>query len=208
MFRTLAVTISAVSLLRVVAFAAGTTAEQTAPAGSSAPRPAPPTPAMNAADAAAIEQFKRDIQAYVEIHTAAEKALPKLPTEATIQQIDANQRLLLQAIAKSRSAARRGDLFKPGMEAMLRRVMARVFEGIEGRQLRESIMEENPTNIRIAVNGRYPDTVPLATMPPDVLAALPTMPEELEYRFIGSSLAIMDVHAHMIVDFAPNVLPR
>jgi hypothetical protein len=94
------------------------------------------------------------------------------------------------------------------LEKTVEFVAGKVFEGVEGRQLRESIMEENPVNVTIAVNGRYPDTVPLASMPPDILAALPKMPEELEYRFVGRSLAIMDVHAHMIVDFVPDVLPR
>lgn len=191
--------------------ARGTSPALPAPAptrGTPVPRAAPETPQQVAADEAALAQFKKDIQAYVDIHTKVENALPKLPTEATIQQIDANQRALLKAVAAARPNARRGDIFKPPMEAAIRRVGAKVFEGVEGRQLRESIMEENPANVTITINGRYPDTVPLATMPPDILAALPKMPEELEYRFVGRALVIMDVHAHMIVDFVPDVLPR
>jgi hypothetical protein len=34
------------------------------------------------------------------------------------------------------------------------------------------------------------------------------MPEELEYRFVGSSLVILDSHAHIIVDFVPHALTR
>jgi hypothetical protein len=176
--------------------------------GPNAPRAAPVTPRQEAADSAAIDQFQKELQAYLEIHDKVEKALPKLPSEASIQQIDSHQRALLQGIAAARPNARRGQLFSPAMEAAVRRVIAKVFEGVEGRQLRESIMEENPTNVTISVNGRYPDTVPLATMPPDILAELPKMPEELQYRFVGRALAIMDVHAHLIVDFVPDALPR
>jgi hypothetical protein len=43
--------------------------------------------------------------------------------------------------------------------------------------------------------------VPISTVPPQVLAALPRLPEELEYRFIQNSLILFDSHAHIIADF-------
>jgi hypothetical protein len=48
----------------------------------------------------------------------------------------------------------------------------------------------------------------MATMPPAILAALPQMPEELEYRFVGAALVILDPHAHLIADFIPGALPQ
>jgi hypothetical protein len=69
-------------------------------------------------------------------------------------------------------------------------------------------MDENPGPIRLRVNGRYPDTVPLTTMPPKVLAALPKLPSSLEYRFIGERLILLDVPAHLVVDFIEDALPR
>jgi hypothetical protein len=44
-------------------------------------------------------------------------------------------------------------------------------------------------------------------MPPQVLKALPKLEEDLEYRFIGERLVLMDAHAHIIVDFTDDVLP-
>jgi hypothetical protein len=44
-------------------------------------------------------------------------------------------------------------------------------------------------------------------MPPQVLKALPKLEEELEYRFIGERLVLMDARAHIIVDFTDDVLP-
>jgi hypothetical protein len=183
-----------------------------APPSSSAPSTTPvnplATPETMQADDAALEEFKKDVDAYVEVHKRVEKAQPKLSNNASIQEIDRHQRGLLQAVAAARPNARRGDIWKPEMERSVRRMLAKVFAGVEGRQQRDSIMDENPPGIRVSVNGRYPDDVPLASMPPEVLAALPKMPEELEYRFIGEALAIMDVHAHLIVDYIPNALPR
>ena len=43
-------------------------------------------------------------------------------------------------------------------------------------------MDENTTTLKLAVNTRYPDDLPVSTMPPQVLAMLPKLPEELEYR--------------------------
>jgi len=60
----------------------------------------------------------------------------------------------------------------------------------------------------VSANGRYPDTVPLATMPPQVLAALPTLPDELEFRFIADRLILLDVPAHLVVDYIEDALPR
>ena len=45
--------------------------------------------------------------------------------------------------------------------------------------------------MKLAVNSRYPDEVPLSTMPPQVLAMLPKLPDDLEYRFIGTRLILL-----------------
>ena len=191
----------------------------TAPPAATAPPPnnapteiqrsaALPTTDVLAADDVAFEQFKKDVDAFIDIHRGVVKQQPKVSDNATIQEIDRHQRGFLQALAAKRPGARRGELFKPPMETAVRRMLVKVFEGVEGRQLRDSIMDENPSGITIAINGRYPDQVPMATMPPEVLAALPKLPEELEYRFIGEALAILDVPAHLIVDYIPNALPR
>jgi len=60
--------------------------------------------------------------------------------------------------------------------------------------------------VNLAVNGVYPTTAPLSTVPPSVLMALPTLPKELEYRFVGRNLILRDTVANLIVDFIPNVI--
>jgi hypothetical protein len=44
-------------------------------------------------------------------------------------------------------------------------------------------------------------------MPPEVLQALPTLPEELEYRFVSEHLILLDPHAHIVADFIVDALP-
>jgi hypothetical protein len=68
-------------------------------------------------------------------------------------------------------------------------------------------MDENPQAVVLAVYDRYPSTVPLSTMPTDVLAALPPLAESLEFRFVGDDLILLDTHADLIVDIIQDVLP-
>ena len=56
------------------------------------------------------------------------------------------------------------------------------------------------------VNGDYPAAASLSSMPPCLLAALPPLPEELEYRFLGGDLILVDLHARLMVDFIPRAL--
>ena len=121
--------------------------------------------------------------------------------------IEKHQRSLEALLKKARASAKRGDLFDPATEKMIRRALAQVFSGPEGARLKATIMDEIPTKVKLAVNTRYPDDVPVSTMPPQVLAMLPKLPEELEYRFIGARLILVDVHAHTIADYIENALP-
>jgi hypothetical protein len=41
-----------------------------------------------------------------------------------------------------------------------------------------------------------------------VLQTLPKLTEDLEYRFIGDSLILLDVRAHVIADFIEDIVPK
>lgn len=159
-------------------------------------------------DPKVTSDFMERVNAYAALHRKLEQAGPTLPDEATPQQIDQAQRALAARIQAARADAARGDLFRPEMTAYVKDLLKRVFAGPEGRQLRSSIMDENVKFIALKVNLRYPDAIPLATMPPEVLEALPELPEEMEYRFVGEQLILLDPHAHLVADFIPDALPR
>jgi hypothetical protein len=154
-----------------------------------------------------LADFMERVKQYVVLHQKLEATQPHVPKEATPKQIDQRERALGALIQNARTGAKRGDLFTPGMSAFAKRILARVFGGAEGQQLRASIMDENVKPIALKVNQRYPDEIPIATMPPEVLQTLPSLPEELEYRFLGEQLILLDRHAHIIVDFIIDALP-
>ncbi|MEN3339435.1 MAG: hypothetical protein V7647_3111 [Acidobacteriota bacterium] len=161
----------------------------------------------NSANVPVLAEFEARVKEYVALHQKLEATLPKLPKDATPQQIDSHQRALGRLVQQARAGAKPGSIFTPDVRAVVQKLMAQVFGGPDGAALKASIMDENPVGITLTVNGRYPDTVPLSTVPPQVLQGLPRLPEELEFRFIGRHLILMDEHAHLIVDLIENVLP-
>jgi hypothetical protein len=163
---------------------------------------------LSTADAAALADFKQRLDGYVGLHRRLETDLPEQPKEATPAVIDARQRALEKALRAQRSTAKVGDLLTPPVRRIFRRVLAQVFAGQAGRDMMATILDDNPGPIQLMVNGRYPDEVPLSTVPPQVLSSLPKLPEELEYRFVGERLVLLDVHAHTIADYMDNAFPR
>jgi hypothetical protein len=181
-------------------------------ATTKSPETAPPTKRvvgpLSEADAAALATMNDRLKDYVELHKKVEDELPKLPKEATPDQIDKHQRAFEQRIRAARASAKRGEIFTEQAEPVIRRLLAAVFDGPEGKQLLASILDENPAGMKLTVNMRYPDTVPISTMPPEVLQTLPKLSEDLEYRFIGRHLILLDSHSHVVADFIPDAIPQ
>jgi hypothetical protein len=182
------------------------------PATSKSPETAPPDKRvvgpLSEADAAALATMNDRLKGYVALHKEIEEGLPRLADNATPEQIDKNQRAFEQKIRAARKTVKQGAIFTPEAEKVIRRLMAAIFDGPEGRQLIASILDENPVGLKLTVNMRYPDTVPISTVPPEVLQALPKLSEDLEYRFIGRHLILLDAHAHVIADYIDNALPK
>jgi hypothetical protein len=159
-------------------------------------------------DAKTMAEFQERVNAYTALHRKLEATLPDLRKESTPQQISTHQVPLAQMIARARSNAKPGDIFTKDTRALFRRYLAKVFHGPHGAELKALVRDENPGKLRLRVNGPYPESVPLSTVPPQVLQALPKLPEDLEYRFIGDRLVLLDVHANTIVDLIENAVPR
>lgn len=155
----------------------------------------------------AFQDFQARLKDYVALHKKLEVALPPLPDKASPEEIDRNQRLLGKRIAASRSDSKPGEFFTPGIQDLVRASLKDTFQDMGAKNLKASIMDENPGPLKLTINSRYPDDVPLSTMPAQVLAALPPLEEDLEYRFVGRRLVLLDVHAHMIVDYTDEILP-
>lgn len=161
-------------------------------------------PRVNA-HAATLAEFTKRVDGYVDLHKKLEGTLPKLPEQTNPYEIDKHQRALSRLIQEARKNAKQGDLFTPAMQRLVRQLLVPVFRGADGRQLRAEIFDnEFKGTVAVAVNARYPDEVPISTVPPQVLSQLPKLPEELEYRFVQTNMILFDPHAHIIADFVPR----
>jgi hypothetical protein len=161
--------------------------------------------------AATQADFLERVKLYLDLRNKLEGSMPKLGKDASPKEIDRHQRELGLLVAKARPTAKVGDIFTEPMRSYVREEFKRIFRGPNGVKLRDAVQDEkNQRQIVLKVNERYPDTIPLSTMPVDVLEALPKLPEigGLEYRFIGRRLILLDSPAHIIVDYVENALPE
>jgi hypothetical protein len=163
-------------------------------------------PRVNA-DAALSVEFLKGVQAYVELHKKREATLPPRPEHATPAEIEAHEQALASLIMRARAGAKRGDLLPQKIRAYLRRQIGVVLRGPDGAVIRRSVMEDNPGKVQLRCNARYPEGLPITTMPAPILAALPKLPEHVEYRFVGDRLVLLDIHSQLVMDYMTDALP-
>ena len=197
----------ALALLSCLAMACG--AEST-PAGEAGGTAAPRADAQSTTnpDAQVLLDFKKRVDQYMELHNKLEKESPPLKETKEPSQIQASQEVLARKLQAARKDARQGDIFTPEIQQVLRRLMYPETKGAEGAETKAAMAEEKGElkDVVVKVNASYPESAPLMTVPPNILAALPKLPEDLEYRFVSRNMILLDTHANIIVDFVPKAI--
>ena len=152
--------------------------------------------------------FLQSIDEYVQRHRSLEGPLPKEAVTADPDSLFASKRALSVAIRNTRADARQGDIFSAAVARYFRLLIADALKEGGVEDLLAIVEEENEVHTPAAVNGDYPAGRSVSMMPPCLLAALPPLPAELQYRFVGRDLILWDVHAGLIVDFVPDAIPE
>ena len=181
-----------------------------------------PEPSVDMSEKA-LETFKEEVEEYVETRKDVRKDAPPLPTEATAEQISSHRVFMARRLQKEWQGKRRGNVFKPEVEAAFRRILKAEFEGPHGPQHIQMVRAGNPrvegvpdprnpsrevkTTFPLTVGGIYPDGAPFSSVPPDLLMKLPQLPDQVRYRFVGRALILRDTEANVILDFIPDVVP-
>ena len=154
----------------------------------------------------AVRVFQDNVAAYVSLRDRLDRSLPSLDSNPTNVQVDSRREALLALLAKARAGAAKGAVFGPAMTDYARTRVRSVLDGPDGAQIRRSLMDENPTTAVVEINRRYPFAIPLSTMPAAILKILPTLPDGLQYHFVGNRLILHDTNVRMVVDIIDNVL--
>jgi hypothetical protein len=158
-------------------------------------------------DAQLLADFQSRIDKYMEIHKRAEKESPPLKETKDAFRIEAAQETMAKKIREARKSAVQGEIFTPEIRQLFRRLMYPEIKGPEGADAKAAMKDDAPKGgVPLKVNAKYPDSQPLPTVPPNILAALPKLPEHLEYRIVGKDLILRDLHANLIVDFIPKAI--
>lgn len=162
--------------------------------GQSSERPTQSLTVRPGRDAAT--EFAARVQTYADLRAQLESGLPIRVVTTDAAAIRAAVHTLATRIRAARAGAREGDLFTPAVaEAIKQILVSRV-----SPYTCLGIVDDNPGEFMHHVNDDYPDARSLSTVPPNVLAALPALPDDLQYRFVGRHLILLDARSGLIVD--------
>jgi hypothetical protein len=155
---------------------------------------------------AALAAFERSVQDYSALHRQLARLTPRLQVTADPVQLRGAVDALGDEIRLVRHTAQVGDIFTPVVARMFRGRIHRALWNFDATALMAEMQEDaEPCAKRPVVNGRFPWSAGNAIWP-SMLAALPGLPEELEYRFVGADLVLIDVPADLVVDILENAL--
>ena len=158
-------------------------------------------------DVALRADFAGRVQAYAQLRDRVAATVPPLRTTPDAGAIRHASDALASAVQQARASARPGDIFSTEIAQMFRRDIGSICDN-DYAALIALVNEEREGPLPAAVlHGRWPVGVPLPTMPPDLLAAVPPLPPGLQYRFMSGALVLLDIDANLIVDFVPRAIP-
>ena len=148
--------------------------------------------------------FTTRVSSYADLRSELEKGLPPLMVTEDPAEILRAIRALARKIRVARADAKQGDIFSPEVSAQFKKALTLEIDA----NTMALNMDENPGHIDVPINGSYPLRKTVTTMPPNVLAALPKLPPDLEYRFLGRHLVLVDTRASVIIDRIPYAIRR
>ena len=175
------------------------------------PLPTPTSAVPILQEIVATQAFEERVIQYVTLHRLLEGPLPQLWVTRDMAHLQMSVRGLALRIRTARANAHQGDLLRPDVARMFRHRIATCLPAAEWA----AILADNAAEAEdeegmpaappaLHVNMVWPEEVPFGFVPPQMLAALPRLPVELQYRIIGTALVLWDHHANLIVDFMPD----
>src|SRR5262245_62463364 len=157
-------------------------------AGSRNPEPSLVPPQTVEMDHETLEKFSEEVGEYVHLRRSVLTNVKPVTAKSTPEELSAHQRALTQAIVAYRKGKKRGNIFKPEVEAAIRRTLQRELTGPDGPALIKELKSGNPRvegnprpqdptqetlpRVTLAVNAVYPDAATFSYVPPSLLHKL------------------------------------
>ena len=137
-----------------------------------------------------VPAFETRVQAYIALRQQLESQGPS------------SAAALAGRIRAARATARPGEMFTAALAVEIKKSLTRALDS----DTLKVIMDDNPGEIPSQVNDEYREGSPLSSMPPNILAALPRLPEGVEYRFVERHLILLDTPARVVIDRIPYAI--
>ena len=156
-----------------------------------------------------LRDFNHRVDQYVRLHRRLARALPWEHLSGDFEDMVIAVDALHTSIVDARPNARAGAIFTPAISHLL---VARLDDAIAKQNLTRAdvwvaMQLWDPSGLPApTVNGRFPPIRHVRAWPA-LFAALPALPPELQYRFVGRDLVLLDVHADLVVDIVTDALP-
>ena len=154
-----------------------------------------------------IKAFEKNVKEYSNLRERVEVQLPKLPKEATADQIENHKISFQKSVQAARRNAKPGNIFNPAAAQLIRKIIKDEFRGKDRSDLRIKVFEAETQGVPLRINFPYPDSKEQVEMPPTLLLILPQLPKQLRYRFVGRNFLLVDRENGLIVDYMTDALP-
>jgi hypothetical protein len=151
-----------------------------------------------------MADFSTRVWNYFELRNELERGLPALTVSDDPAEIRRAIHDLAKQIRAARAEAKQGDIFTPTISVEFRKVLVVEMNA----NTWAAIMDDNPGEFSSQINGTYPEEKPLSTVTPNILAVLPRLPDDIQYRFLGRHLILLDTRANLILDRIPCAIER
>ena len=148
-------------------------------------------------------EFTSKMDAYAALRRSLQEGLPELRVTDRPAEIRAAEQALAARIRHARAGASRGDIFTDD----IRRAFKQLLRKAANAGTCEAIRDDNPGEFGWDVNGEYPKDKPLSTVPASIVSMLPSLPEDVSYRFLGRDLILHDSRANIILDRIDDATP-
>ncbi len=149
-----------------------------------------------------VADFSTRVWSYFELRRTLEEGLPSLTVTNDPAEFMRAELALANSIRVAREGAKQGEIFTTTISVEFRRVLLLEMDASTWA----AIMDDNPGEFSHRINGTYPKKRPHSTVPPNVLALLPSLPEDIQYRFLGRHLILYDMRANVILDRIPHAI--
>lgn len=143
-----------------------------------------------------IADFSIRMDAYAMLREEMQQGVPRLKVTDDPKEIIRAEEMLAARIRRARSGARRHDIFTQEIRNGFRKVL----RPFATKAICEQIADDNPGEFGYRVNATYPRGIPVSTVPAAILAALPQLPPDVNYRFLETDLILHDTRANIILD--------